>query len=182
VEFDAFPASGIPAHPKVAWMVVAFPAPRVIPFEEFPSSAAAPHHCGRCLLAFTARSPRPDLPDPGVGFRLPSRGRSCCSGAEHLRGPKPSPCCAVAGRSLPRRHAPSGRSHRGRWAARGLRRLRLAHIASEEDREPVRTATTDWPSAEPRGARSASPDRGRGWRPPATVVARWRRRAGALPW
>jgi hypothetical protein len=43
-------------------MVFAFPAPRVIPFEEFPSSAAVPHHCGRCLLAVAARSPCPDCP------------------------------------------------------------------------------------------------------------------------
>jgi hypothetical protein len=62
MEFDAFPASGFPAHPKVAWKLVTFPAPRVIPFEEFPSSAAVPHHCGRCPPAVTAHSPCPDFP------------------------------------------------------------------------------------------------------------------------
>jgi len=31
------------------------PATRFTPFEEFPSSAAVPHHCGRCLLAVTVR-------------------------------------------------------------------------------------------------------------------------------
>jgi hypothetical protein len=62
--FDAFPGSGFPAHPKVSWMAFAFPAPRVIPFEEFPSSAAVPHHCGRCPLAVSTHSPRPDPLDP----------------------------------------------------------------------------------------------------------------------
>jgi hypothetical protein len=54
--FDAFPASGIPHHPEVDWMTLAFPASRVVPFEEFPSSAAAPHHCGRCPPAVAACS------------------------------------------------------------------------------------------------------------------------------
>jgi hypothetical protein len=33
-----------------------FPATRFIPLDEFPSSAAAPHHCGRCPLVVTTCS------------------------------------------------------------------------------------------------------------------------------
>jgi hypothetical protein len=36
------------------WKPLAFPATRFTPSEEFPSSAAVPHHCGRCLSAVTA--------------------------------------------------------------------------------------------------------------------------------
>jgi hypothetical protein len=92
-------------------MVVAFPAPRVIPFEEFPSSAAVPHHCGRCPLAFAARSPRPDLPDLVVELstRVPSAEASGSSlapaRAEALAGTAPplaeavGGACSTAGRS-----------------------------------------------------------------------------------
>jgi len=34
---------------KQLWRPLAFPATRFTPFEEFPSLAAVPHHCGRCL-------------------------------------------------------------------------------------------------------------------------------------
>jgi hypothetical protein len=33
---------------KQLWRPLAFPATRFTPFEEFPSLAAVPHHCGRC--------------------------------------------------------------------------------------------------------------------------------------
>jgi hypothetical protein len=41
---------------------VAFPATRFTPFEVFPSPTAAPHHCGRCLLAVTVPPKRADDP------------------------------------------------------------------------------------------------------------------------
>jgi hypothetical protein len=69
----------LPPHPKMAWKLVTFPAPRVIPFEEFPSSAAVPHHCGLCPLAVSARSPCPNLLDPRVELRLISATEATCS-------------------------------------------------------------------------------------------------------
>ena len=63
MRFDAFPASSPQAYPKMSWKTLAFPAPRVVPFEEFPSPAAAPHHCGRCPLAIAACSIRSSLCD-----------------------------------------------------------------------------------------------------------------------
>jgi hypothetical protein len=36
----------------------ALPAPRIVPFEEFPSSAAVPHHCGRCPHGVATRPTR----------------------------------------------------------------------------------------------------------------------------
>jgi hypothetical protein len=53
----------LPDRPKAPCKTVAFPAPHFIPFEEFPSSAAAPHHCGRCLPVITARPSRPNQLD-----------------------------------------------------------------------------------------------------------------------
>jgi hypothetical protein len=109
-------------------------------------------------------------------------------------GRGPCWCCSTASRSrwwclLHRRPKPlvvlassPAEAFVDAFAARGLRRVRRVRIASEEGREPVRTATAGWPSAEPRGARSTSRDRSPEWCPPATEVARWRRRAGALPW
>jgi hypothetical protein len=46
---------------------VALPATRFTPFEDFPSPAAVPHHCSRCLPAVTVL--------PGAG---PDRGRYPC--------------------------------------------------------------------------------------------------------
>jgi len=48
--FDAF--RGV-CGPDVRGLPGAFSTPRIatLPFEEFPSSAAVPHHCGRCPLA-----------------------------------------------------------------------------------------------------------------------------------
>jgi hypothetical protein len=68
--------SRLPAHPRVPCKAFAFPAPRVIPFEEFPSSAAVPHHCGLCPPAIAARSPCPDLLDRSRAWRRPC-SRSC---------------------------------------------------------------------------------------------------------
>jgi len=194
--FDAFPA-GLPGaspggRPGEAF---AFPAPRIVPFEEFPSSAAVPHHCGRCPLDVSARSPRPDC------SMWWSSGGSCAFGRS-FRFPSlaPARAGAVAGAAPPAAEALGGAARLPRpklWvvrasspaeavvdagAVRGRSRARLARIASEEVREPVRTTTAGWPSARPRRAWSASRDRSRGGRPPATVVARWRRRTGALPW
>jgi len=39
--------------PEHGTLAVALPATRFTPFEVFPSPTAAPHHCGRCLLAVT---------------------------------------------------------------------------------------------------------------------------------
>ena len=59
-----------------------FPATRFTPFEEFPSSAAVPHHCGRCLRAVTvhrpivgmgrSRSPRSPASDRGRARNPPT--------------------------------------------------------------------------------------------------------------
>jgi hypothetical protein len=68
--------SRIPGHPRVSCKSFAFPAPRVIPFEEFPSSAAVPHHCGRCPLAFAARFPCLNLLDRSRAWHRPC-SRSC---------------------------------------------------------------------------------------------------------
>jgi len=75
--------SRLPGHPRVSCKSFAFPAPRVIPFEEFPSSAAVPHHCGRCPPAIAARNPRPDLLDLSRARRRPC-SRSCRAGAGAL--------------------------------------------------------------------------------------------------
>jgi hypothetical protein len=40
-----------------SWIPLAVPATRFTPFEDFPSSAAVPHHCGRCLHAVADRRP-----------------------------------------------------------------------------------------------------------------------------
>jgi hypothetical protein len=54
-----------------------FPATRFIPLEEFPSTAAAPHHCGRCLLAVTTRSTRSNKPSVVCcDTEVPSRASS----------------------------------------------------------------------------------------------------------
>jgi len=49
--FRVFPPPASPEGDKRGSGTV--PATRFTPFEEFPSSAAVPHHCGRCLLAVT---------------------------------------------------------------------------------------------------------------------------------
>jgi hypothetical protein len=40
-----------------SWIPLAVPATRFTPFEDFPSSAAVPHHCGRCLHAVADHRP-----------------------------------------------------------------------------------------------------------------------------
>jgi len=54
-----------PARPK-AGRRGKIPATRFTPFEEFPSSAAAPHHCGRCLPAVTVLSGAGEPAEAGV--------------------------------------------------------------------------------------------------------------------
>jgi hypothetical protein len=53
-----------------------FPTTRFTPFEDFPSSAAVPHHCGRCLPAVTvlsyAASTEVEAPQP-TGHRSERR-------------------------------------------------------------------------------------------------------------
>jgi hypothetical protein len=51
--FRVFPPPTSPEGDKRGSGTV--PATRFTPFEEFPSSAAVPHHCGRCLLAVAVR-------------------------------------------------------------------------------------------------------------------------------
>ena len=59
------PAKGSPrfvrpsssAAQRRLWIPLAVPAKRFTPFEEFPSSAAVPHHCGRCLHVVTDHRP-----------------------------------------------------------------------------------------------------------------------------
>lgn len=48
--------------PEHGTLAVALPATRFTPFEVFPSPTAAPHHCGRCLLAVTVPPKRADDP------------------------------------------------------------------------------------------------------------------------
>jgi hypothetical protein len=53
------------------------PATRFTPFEEFPSSAAVPHHCGRCLLGVTAhRSTAGSGRSRSLRSTAPGRSRS----------------------------------------------------------------------------------------------------------
>jgi hypothetical protein len=42
---------------RPSWTPLAVPAKRFTPFEEFPSSEAVPHHCGRCLPVVTDHRP-----------------------------------------------------------------------------------------------------------------------------
>jgi hypothetical protein len=63
--FTAFPPFANPDTGRIQRLAPSkgIPAARFIPFDEFPSSAAVPHHCGRCPPAITACSvsalPRP---------------------------------------------------------------------------------------------------------------------------
>ena len=91
MEFDAFPVSASRSPEGGSGRTFTFPAPRVIPFEEFPSSTAVPHHCGRCPPDIAAHSPCPDLLDESSVAR--PRKRGCDQ-------------CAIAGRG------PCRRSHR----------------------------------------------------------------------
>lgn len=75
LRFIAFPAVA-PAHSrKRRQLEPAFPATRSIPFEGFPSSAAAPRHRGRCLPAVTAAAQRPTRPKPSGSPTPVTRGR-----------------------------------------------------------------------------------------------------------
>jgi hypothetical protein len=75
------------------WKPLAFPATRFTPFEEFPSSAAVPHHCGRCHLAVTTATPA--LFGRNRSERRPFPGRSRKAGIrvrpDLRRGQAPDP-------------------------------------------------------------------------------------------
>jgi hypothetical protein len=82
--FAAFRARRFPVPPEGdAVCRVALPATRFTPFEDFPSPAAVPHHCGRCLPVVTVL--------PGAG---PDRGRCPCR-------PPPAEASDVHPNSLP---------------------------------------------------------------------------------
>jgi hypothetical protein len=90
MEFDAFLASGIPAHPKVAWMFVAFPAPRVHTLRRVPlvsSRIASLRPLPSCLFC-TFSLPGPARPWGRAMAPVPSAEAS---------GSEP---CTCAGRSL----------------------------------------------------------------------------------
>jgi hypothetical protein len=108
--FDAFPAPGAQDHPKVPWETITFPASRLIPFEEFPSSAAVPHHCGHCPPAVAARSPRPDPLGWRRAWRLSTSGRSHRFEAGYRTDRRPKPPSEPRGA----RRASIGRSRRWR--------------------------------------------------------------------
>jgi len=94
--FAAFRACRFPEPPEGgAARRSALPATRFTPFEDFPSPAAVPHHCGRCLPAVTVL--------PGAG---PDRGRCPCR-------PPRAEARDVHPWSLPRRAGPSCPEGRG---------------------------------------------------------------------
>jgi hypothetical protein len=53
----------LPGRREASCKTSVFPASRIVPFEEFPSSAAVPHHCGLCPPAVTV------LPGLAPGLR-----------------------------------------------------------------------------------------------------------------
>ena len=61
------------------------PATRFTPFEDFPSSVAVPHHCGRCLLAVTV------LPGAGVPAEAVVRCRPPPAEARGVQSVVPCP-------------------------------------------------------------------------------------------
>jgi hypothetical protein len=78
--FAAFCACRFPAPPEGgADRRSALPATRFTPFEDFPSPAAVPHHCGRCLPAVTVLPGA--VPDRG---RFPCRSPHAEAGDVHL--------------------------------------------------------------------------------------------------
>jgi hypothetical protein len=100
VTFRSFPA---PSRPKTPRVLEVFPVTRFTPFEDFPSPAAVPHHCGRCPPAVTVlpdsssdRSQRSCRPPPAEAggvhpYSHPRARLSCpegrvraCSGDEQL--------------------------------------------------------------------------------------------------
>ena len=73
---------------------VQIPATRFTPFEDFPSSAAVPHHCGRCPPVVTV------LPDAGVPAEAGFRCRPPLTEARGVQSACPYP--RVAGGPAPR--------------------------------------------------------------------------------
>jgi len=57
------------------WIPLAVPATRFTPFEDFPSPAAVPHHCGRCLPAVADHRPVPPPAEAGGAPSVSDRGR-----------------------------------------------------------------------------------------------------------
>jgi hypothetical protein len=82
--FIAFPVPRARSPGGVRVGVGAFPAVRFTPFEEFPSSTAAPHHCDPCRHAVTAPQgmrhlpghPLPDVTASATPTKLPT-SRPC---------------------------------------------------------------------------------------------------------
>jgi hypothetical protein len=147
----------LPASPLTRgwmWMVVAFPASRVIPFEEFPSSAAVPHHCGRCPLDVSTRSPRPDCPTlrSSGGSCAGSRGFRFRAGTRVGRGPRR---CALhqAPRRLVLRAPPAAEASGGARATvdRGRRWCCAPPVAEAADGAHARAGRSRrgrlWPRA-----------------------------------
>jgi len=79
-----------PARPK-AGRRGKIPATRFTPFEEFPSSAAAPHHCGRCLPAVTVLSGAGEPAEAGVRAERRSPRREAYTRCPARGSPKARP-------------------------------------------------------------------------------------------
>jgi hypothetical protein len=141
-----------------------FPATGFTPFEEFPSFAAAPHHCGRCPRAVAGdppdeapirlRGPPRHRPVAGRLQGLPPRTSPLRSGAVASGGSLASPMGLVP----PRGPITSRRAPEIRWAA-----LRGAPPGSLPTRRIV--------SGVPRhpGSGSPRPRRSEGLAPPPSV-------------
>jgi hypothetical protein len=102
---------------------VIFPVARFTPFEDFPSLAAVPHHCGRCPLG--VRLGRRSLVDLTAYAALVDSGLTCAS-----RVRRPTPACQMTATTsnlwrMPG-HGPSIASTSAVTSAR-LPRLPLAH-------------------------------------------------------
>jgi len=145
--FAAFRACRPPAPPESdAFVPGSLPATRFTPFEDFPSPAAVPHHCGRCLPAVTvlpgcSSRPKPDSL-PTVDRRS---GRRTSEVPARVTG-GPAPRGGVAGSPrwpcLARDRAPCHRSGRSPCPGPGALAPRSPAIRGVEvgtslpDREP----------------------------------------------
>jgi hypothetical protein len=176
--------------------VVPFLATRFVPFEGFPSSTAAPHHCGPCPRAVTTRFPHIGRGRCGTGmirYRNPSLP---CDDAPIRRGEPPlhrSRRCAghQGGRRCGSRHQNRGRaeilappgaggcpkapSRAGRRVAEATRARRAGVAGRETPSEPGDPAV------------DASRWRGGSWggcrcqRPPSVPLQRSSRLQGIAP-
>ena len=88
-----------------------FPATRFIPLDEFPSPAAAPHHCERFALLrlplVPSRVPRP----PKSAFRAAPQRPPTEAGSRLRRRPKPTPCGEPPREQSPYHRRSHGVSH-----------------------------------------------------------------------